>query len=490
MQQQKSKQFTYQTRINSDNETNYTLISYATHFSSIERKLFTDLIKNKELNSLKKDYIKNHEITARQFNSCRMQIEGKIKSYEETRQLQIASLNAKIIYLEKQIPKYLDKNKIHQKKRKLFNLRTKLEKLKNETKPKICFGSKKLFNAQFHLGKNGFKNFEEWKTKWQSSRNNSFFIVGSKDETTGNQSCQISKEGDCFSLKLRLPNSCSQKYLIIKNVNFNYGKSQILDAIESNAKRKQLQNENNPSYKDYGKAINYRFLKDEKGFRVFITIEIDQPKYITKKEYGVIGVDINADQLAITEVDRFSNPIDSKKIPLNLYGKSKNQSSSSISEACKIIIEQAKETKKPIVIEDLNFQKKKATLKETYKRYARMLSSLSYSLIICMLISKAFRSNIEIFFVNPAYTSVIGKVKFAKRYGLSKHQSAALAIGRRFMKASEKPPHQSIIPDAKGSMRAFFLPARNRKKHLWSYWKLVSEILKTVAAPHFRATRC
>ena len=194
-------------------------------------------------------------------------------------------------------------------------------------------------------------------------------------------------------------------------------------------------------------------------------------------------------QLAISELDRFSNPINSKKISLNLYGKTKNQSSAQISEACKKIVELAKKTKKPIIIEKLNFSKKKAALKETNKRYARTLSSFSYNKIIDMLSSKAFRSKIEIHCVNPAYTSVIGKVKFLKRYGLSQHKSAALVIGRRFMNASEKPPHQSIIPDAKGSMRAFCLPARNRQKHLWSFWGQVSGILKAVDEPHFRATK-
>jgi len=117
-----------------------------------------------------------------------------------------------------------------------------------------------------------------------------------------------------------------------------------------------------------------------------------------------------------------------------------------------------------------------------------MLSCFSYSKIIETLKSKALRSKIEIFEVNPAFTSVIGKVKFQKRYGLTNHQAAALTIARRYMQASEKPPKKSIIPDAKGSMRAFFLPVRNRKKHLWSFWGKVFGILKAVDAPHYRAT--
>lgn len=490
MQQQQSKKFSYQTRIHENFKETDILSFYGSYFSRIKHKLYVDLIKNKDLNALKKQYIKEYQITARQFNSCRMEVEGKIKAYNESRQYQISLLKEKISNLEKHIPKLKNKLKIHQKKRKLFNLKIKLENSQKDKKPKICFGSKKLFKAQFYLEENGFKSFEEWKNKWQEARNNNFFIVGSKDESFGNQSCQISFENDLFSLKIRLPNKFSQKYLIINNLKFAYGKSEIIEAIESNLKRKKLQSEKNSSYKYFGQAISYRFVKDKKGFRVFVTIEKPKQEIISNQEFGVIGVDINVDQLAVAELDTFSNKINSKKIALNLYGKSKNQISALISEACKTLVEMAKQTKKPIVIEDLDFSKKKSTLKETNKRFARMLSSFSYKTIKNMIISKAYRAKIEVFEVNPAYTSVIGRVKFSKRYGLSKHQSAALAIGRRFMNASEKPKHQSETLDAQGQIKAFFLPERNRKKHLWFLWKEISEIIKAVDVPHFRATRC
>lgn len=488
MQQIESKKFTYQTRIVENLQTHDILSSYASYYSKIKHKLYVDLLKNKDLNFLKQEYIKKYQITARQFNSCRIEIEGKIKAYNEHKKYQIVLLKEKISNLEKNISKFKNKNKIHQKKRKLFNLKTKLGNLLKETKPKICFGSKKLFNAQFHLEKNGFISFAEWKEKWLEARKNSFFIVGSKDESFGNQSCQLNYENDFFSLKIRLPNSFKQKYFLINNLKFAYGKSKILQAIESNLQRKRLQSEKNPSFKYYGQSISYRFLKDEKGFRIFITIEVPKQEIITNKEFGVIGVDINTDLLAISELDRFSNPINSRTIPLNLYGKSKSQASALISDACKVIIEKAKETKKSVIIENLDFSKKKSALKECSKKFARKLSSFSYNAIKNMIISKAYRSKIEVIEVNPAYTSVIGRVKFSKRYGLSKHESAALAIGRRFMNASEKPTHPCVILDAKGSIRAFFPPARNRKKHLWSLWKDISEMIKTVDAPHFRAT--
>ncbi len=68
----------------------------------------------------------------------------------------------------------------------------------------------------------------------------------------------------------------------------------------------------------------------------------------------------------------------------------------------------------------------------------------------------------------PAYTSVIGQYKFARRYGLSVHQAAACAIGRRGTRLAERPTPRM------GDHVAFLLPARNRGKHVWSFWGQVA----------------
>ena len=494
MQLKKYKQFTYQARLKVNSDTDKILGNMSEYLSFIERKLFSDLMKGKNIRDLKKKYIKEYEITARQFNSCRCELEGKINSYKEKKELRKKLLKDKINNIEKVIKKYRNPNKIHQKKRKLYNLRKKLENLEKESKPRICFGSKKLFKKQFHLQKNGFSDFNEWKKEWKEKRNNSFFLIGSKDESCGNQSCQITKNNnDTFNLKIRLSNKFAKSFktVSIENISFSYGKSTIIKAIENNLKRKDLKSKKRALYNEEGNAINYRFKRDKKSWIVFITLHIEEPDWISKKDYGVIGIDINANHLALVETDRYLNPIKTKKINLCLYGKNKNQSLALIGEASKEICQIALIAKKPIIIEKLDFQKKKSTLQETNNRYLRMLSSFSYRSIIKMINSKAWRSKIEVFDVNPAFTTLIGKIKFAVRYGLSNHLSAALAIARRYMKVSEKPPHQKKVFffDAKGSMRAFLLPERNRKKHLWSFLKEISEKIKTMDVPYFGATK-
>jgi len=87
------------------------------------------------------------------------------------------------------------------------------------------------------------------------------------------------------------------------------------------------------------------------------------------------------------------------------------------------------------VIEDLDFKGKKKSLKSGVKKnYNVMLSSFAYNKIIQLIKSRCIDKGIELFEVNPAYTSVIGRLKYQKRYRLGIHQAASLVIARRGFK--------------------------------------------------------
>src|SRR5205807_2406138 len=105
-------------------------------------------------------------------------------------------------------------------------------------------------------------------------------------------------------------------------------------------------------------------LKDKKGYRVFVSTQVSDPTWITRKELGVIGIDINVDHIAVVETDRFGNPIKHKSFPLVCYGKTTDQAKAIIGDVSAEIVEWAKATQKPLILEKLDFQKKKAQLKE------------------------------------------------------------------------------------------------------------------------------
>ena len=138
------------------------------------------------------------------------------------------------------------------------------------------------------------------------------------------------------------------------------------------------------------------------------------------------------------------------------------------------------------MIEKLNFQKKKAELEALNRKQALMLSSFSCNKVASHIKAAAFRSGVEVIEVNPAYTSVIGAVNHAWIKGISVHQGAALAIARRGLGLCEKATVPvGLVPTANGGHVTFELPARNRLKHVWTFWSKVRTNLKAAHVAHY-----
>ena len=57
---------------------------------------------------------------------------------------------------------------------------------------RLCFGSRRLWRKQHHLEQNGYASHEEWLQDWRDARSNEFFVLGSRDETSGCQLCVAS----------------------------------------------------------------------------------------------------------------------------------------------------------------------------------------------------------------------------------------------------------------------------------------------------------
>ena len=486
---------TYQSRISEAYSD--PLSAYASLMAVVEHKLFADLCKGKDSSSLKSAYLTQHGITARQFNASRVKVEGKRDSIKQRQKQLIEEKKHQIEAIQTKLIKLKNKAAVHQKKRKFARLQSQLRHLQEDRKAdriSLCFGGRKLFRAQFQLEDNHYTSHQDWKTTWRKSRSSEIFILGSKDETAGNQNCTATlAPDDSISLRVRMPDQLIPqfgKYQIIPNIRFAYGHEAIKAAIQDCNLRRELHLLGDPAYKNHGHAITFRFKNDHKGWRVFVSTNIALPKPITHHGNGMIAVDINSDHLAVAEMDRFGNLVHSRTIPLTLNSKTNHQARALIGDAAAEIIAFCEQRNKSLVIENLDFQKKRAQLKEKGTRYARMLSSFAYSSILTHLKSRGASKGVQVHTINPAFTSLIGRVKFAKRHGISIHMAAAFCIGRRFLGFSERmPQHQRDVPDGKGGHVTLDLPVRNRTRHVWHQWRQLNQKIPAALTAHFRTVK-
>ena len=335
--------FTYQTRISGNEDA---LSAYAKLFGVLQRRLFADVCSGHPTASLKSDYIRRYGVPARMFNAIRVTLEGKMSAASESQKLHRQMLEGLIARAEKQLSSLVGRatpHKVHQKRRRVANLKHRLRNVLADTdagRLRLCFGSKKLWRSQYHLEANGYESHAEWLHDWRNTRSNEFFVLGSRDETAGCQLCvaDVADDGS-LTLRLRMPDCLAQeygKYVVIKNVRFAYGHEQALAALQSNADYKDCrrqQGEKAARATGLGQAISYRFKRDARGWRVFATTRMVKAAVMTDRSLGAIGVDLNADHLAVTETDRSGNFFNTFSVPLVTYGKTAHQTEALIGDA-------------------------------------------------------------------------------------------------------------------------------------------------------------
>ena len=541
-------------------EADAALTAYAERFNHVAHHLASDMAKEQRTGaSFKNDYLRRFDITARQFNAVRQTVEGlafnrveNLKHQENMLSDKIAATQKLLPKIEKQIVKALkngesgeslekNRSRLHQKKRKIGNLLERqsavIADLHKPYASGLCFGGRKLFHSQFHLEENGYKDHQEWLSDWRSARSSQFFVLGSKDETAGCQGCvarvlarQYAEPDDgSFMLDLRLPSSLgidSEKRVSIGPLRFPYQEDKLRSALVAHTElskktlpKKTFTSQSGKSYQrivypDTLSALSWRFLKDKKGWRVFVSFTEPPVAVTTSVNAGVISVDINADHLAWSELDRFGNPVATGSIPCVTYGKTSEQSDAIIESAAIVLSGRAKQAGKPLVLEKLDFSRKKGQITEASgARYARMLSSLAYGKIHTAIGVRAAKDGVAVKSVNPAYTSVLGRLNWADRYGLTVHEGAAVAIGRRafggFVKnprtgqtekkfgLRETPISQTgrdgaktiTAPDGCGAHVTFPYPDWNTRKHVWTMLGKVSRRMKAALAAQ-RVARC
>ncbi|MGK7942574.1 MAG: IS200/IS605 family accessory protein TnpB-related protein [Crocosphaera sp.] len=459
-------------------------------FSGIERQLYRDIQRERPLKQLKKDYQILYGIKARQFNSIRIFLQGKINSRNECCQSQIKDLEEKIKPLKKSIKKLTNRVKIeklnakktasfkrkdypacsldprkktprgqslaklHYKKRKLHRLQAKLNYLKNHH-PKLIFGSRKLWQAQLNLEANGYVSHEQWLKDWQNRRHHEFNYVGSKDEKAGCQNCQLTADG---TLAITIPPCLIDQYqhhpnyqiinrtpkIVIENVYFPYGQETINWALDNQ------------------QALSYRFVHKKDRWYIFVTTEQIEVPYQSHSRNGAIGIDFNPNCVGWAYIDSEGNLRDKGQIRFNLADRSTEQTTATLGDVCKVLGDLAIKYQCPIAIEKLDFQKKKRTLGETSTKYARMLSNFAYSKFHQVLASRCERMGIELISLNPAYSSLIGMTKFMSMYGLDSSMASGLVLARRALRLSERLP---------SSAKSALLEPVEDSKHVWSLWR-------------------
>lgn len=328
---------------------------------------------------------------------------------------------------------------------------------------RITFGSKKQYKKKDTLSLTG-KELRAWHQERDFARNRIVNFSGRAVSPDGNYLCKYDAEG--HTLEVTMING---EKILFHEVHFPYRGEELAQYL-----------------KERKGSVGYMMERKKDGngreyliFKAALTVKKDYLNYSTSD--GVLAYDFNYDHIAWADVSSDGNLIKAGVIPFTLDGLSSGHAKEILGVAVKKLVSLAVDRKKPIVREDLDFVRKKAQMEYREKRQNRKLSALTYSKAIAMVEARAFREDTAVLKVNPAYTSLIAKVKYMKLKNLPIHCAAAYVIGRRGMGFLEKLPSylNCLVPKTqKNRWRTVFTHAKKAdssyfRKNLpvWDKWK-------------------
>lgn len=453
------------------------LNSMANLYSALEKEMHVALLAGDKIGNLEKRLQHKYQVDSTTVRNVYHNLKGKHSSIKELKKTQIKEIKSSISSIKQSIKtqakKYQTKLKkgqstqkerfiIHQKKRRLNIKKQKLQKLKTQS-ISLCFGTKKLFKAQYHKDSNAYANHQEWLKDWQERRTSNFLMVGSKTYHSGNQLCRLDPEGN---LTITVPPCLVKEYggkITTQNIKFRHGQEFIDIALSPTQHKRGQQYRNGTEM-----PVTHRFVRKKGLWYLHTHVELPDIPWISHRRNGAIGIDLNVGNIAWAYCDSEGNLKDRGQINIELDHKSSGQTTHILSIAIGKILEVATKYECPVVIEKLDFTAKKSRLREQSKGYAKMLSQFAYSKFAELVSSKAKLAAIQTIYVNPAYSSLIGMIKYMSLYGLNSGTAASLVLARRSLRLSERLPRVC---------NALLEPV-DCNKHVWTYWARISKLLK------------
>jgi IS605 OrfB family transposase len=187
-----------------------------------------------------------------------------------------------------------------------------------------------------------------------------------------------------------------------------------------------------------GIALSTSFNRDRKGWRITLTCLLPRAsdtQPVQDQGQGMIGVDLNVDHLAYTEIDANGDALDSGTLSF-INPATGHVDDDHIWIAARQLSELAQARCKPVALESLDFSRRKRELESVRHNrrantgYNRMLTQFAYGRAHAALVQRCTEAGIAVRLINPAYTSLIGLLAHRDRFD-SVHQAASFIIARR-----------------------------------------------------------
>jgi len=384
---------------------------WARSFGKLVRRLAVDLLKDSA--HTKPALCKQFNVPARQYNLADSFAKSMVNSANELHKLHRETTDAN---LEKAIRSYLeginreeDPKQLRQRKRKVLRYETALDVF--PAKPSIFIGGQKHYYNQ-HLDK-------DWKSKYIASRQDCFGARGSKGETSGNSTYQIS-----FVKQVVEETKVLGKLIPYNQYEFKViSKQKKLGTFrlsEKEANKIKCCLANNTALKVFFKK------RDNGSWYVYVgyaVAEAPKPKIFN----GVLGIDLNNGHL---EGSAVNNKLEVMQYWKEVYDSKcdKHTRERQLYAIIRNFVGYAKANNYKISLEYLDFEHSKKFLQN---KLGAMLHVLPYRKIRKKFERECYKSGVELVYVKSEYTSVLGNLIASLDCKYSRDTAASIVIAMR-----------------------------------------------------------
>jgi hypothetical protein len=300
----------------------------------------------------------------------------------------------------------------------------------------VVEGGKRLTRTRHHLD-DARLTVERWREQWDAARYR-ITANGSPDEPFGNLTITVTPAGQ-VSIRLPRPlehlaNAPRGRYILSGTAVFAHRGDQWAQRITT------------------GNSVSYTLTRRPRRAGRYLTAAwaIPSVPYWAEREdcaagddvYAtgpVVGVDLNDGHLAVRRLDTHGNPVGAaERIDIDLSGSASRRDAQVRHAITGLLHYTQRHGVHAIAVEDLDFADARMIGRETLgrgargKRFRATVSGLPTAVFRRRLAGMCAQAGVELFGVNPAYSSAWGDQHWRAPYqNVTRHQAAATVIGRR-----------------------------------------------------------
>ena len=386
--------------------------------------------------------------------------ENKIKLEQQKTWLKKRSTNLtqKLEVVEQQIAKKRAKNHNDRSLQGLFSLRSSLQnRLAHLTLQPVVFGTKRLFRARIR-GKIS-------RAEFLIQRDASFGCVGKVQGGVQNNNLKLLP-----SEELRISTFHKAKGRIPKRLRVplavNPHQMAIFQALLQMDK--------------YTVIVKRKFVKGEVRYYAHMSYEVLEPKVRIGFQNGAIGLDFNYNFITLVHIDKAGNFLSYQQIPFrNLHSYRKGRRDNYASFKLDKVINYCINKGKGLIIEDLSFDQSFSYNKKQNRKLNQLKTSM-----LPLLERKCARHGIAVRKVHPAYTTIIGVLKYSWSLNFSEHVLASYVIARKGVGLVESLPacYEWLLAQVGGVLK----PRLNPSSPYWQ-WAQLYDLFKHYGVTPFRS---